>query len=55
MGTFIFIVIIVIILLCIGSFSSDAETRELSRKQLSSVTHSGGFYRLIIEIIKKLF
>lgn len=49
------IFIIIIILFIIGSHSKDNEVKDFSKEQLSSLRHSGGFYRLIMEIIKGIF
>ncbi len=49
------IFIIIIVLLIIGSNSKDDEVKDFSEHQLNGTIHSGGFYRLIMEIIKGLF
>lgn len=47
--------VIIIILLIIGSYSKDDEVKDFSEHQLKGAMNSGGFYRLIMEIIKGLF
>lgn len=49
------IFIIIIVLLIIGSSSKDDEVKDFSEHQLKGAMNSGGFYRLIMEIIKGLF
>lgn len=47
--------VIIIILLIIGSHSKNDDVKDFSEHQLNGTIHSGGFYRLIMEIIKGLF
>lgn len=49
------IFIIIIVLLIIGSSIKDDEVKDFSEHQLKGAMNSGGFYRLIMEIIKGLF
>ena len=47
--------VIIIILLIIGSSSKNDDVKDFSEHQLNGAMNSGGFYRLIMEIIKGLF
>ena len=48
-------VAVFVIIIIIGSNSKNDDVKDFSEHQLNGTIHSGGFYRLIMEIIKGLF